>query len=70
MIAARQDRYEVLDGPSKNALCGGQLHVWIRCVLILEDGTLQGVIVKAAIGGSVVMDDPFDGLYTNLRPAI
>ena len=70
MIAARQDRYEVLDGPSENALCRGQLYVWIRCVSILEDGTLQGVSVKSAVGGSVVSDDSFDRLYTNLRPAI
>ena len=70
MKAARQDRYEVLDGPSENALCGAQLCVWIKCVSILEDGTLQGVSVKAAVGGSVVSDDSFDRLYTNLRPAI
>lgn len=70
MIVARQDRYEVLDGPSENALCGGQLRVWIRCVSILEDSTLQGVCVKAAIGGSAVSDDSFDGLNANLRPVV
>ena len=49
---ARQDRYEVLDGPSENALCRGQLCVWIRCVTICYVcyGMLQGVSVKAAIG--------------------
>ena len=67
---ARQDRYEVLDGPSEYPLCRAQLCVWIRCVSILEDGALQGVGVKAAVEGGVVSDDPFDGLYTNLRPAI
>ena len=70
LIEAKQDWYEVLDGPSKNAPCRGQLRVWIRRVLILEDGTLQEVGVKAATGGSVVSDDLFDGLYTNLRLAI
>ena len=70
LIAARQDGYEVLDGPSENTLCRGQLCIWIRCVSILEYGALQGVGVKAAIGGSVVSDDPFNRLYTNLRSAI
>ena len=70
LITARQNRYEVLDGPSEDALCGRQLRIWIRCVAVLKDGTLQGVGVKTAIWGGVVSDDPFDRLYTDLDSAI
>ena len=70
LASTRQDRYKVLDRPAKNALYRGELRIRIGCVSILEDGTLQKVSVKAAIWGSVVSDDPSDGLYTNLCSAI
>ena len=70
LIAAWQDRYKVLDRPAKYTLCGGELRIRVWCVPILKDGTLQGVSVKAAIWGSVVCDDPFNCLYTNLCSAV
>lgn len=70
MVAARQDRYKILDWLAKYALYRGELHIRIWCVSILKDGTLQGVGVKAAIWCSVVGDDPFDCLYTDLRSAV
>ena len=50
--------------------CRGELRIAIGCVSILKDGTLLKVSVKAAIWGSVVSNDLFDCLYTNLRSLI